>query len=77
MKNILSFWGKTIMIRLTRINGKQFILNCELIETLEETPDTIITTINGKKHVVKESIEEIVKKVIEYKNEVLFINKTC
>jgi len=65
------------MIRLTRFNGKQFILNCELIETVEETPDTIITTINGKKHVVQESIEEIIKKVMEYKNEIIFINKKC
>ncbi len=56
------------MIRLSRFNGSSFILNCELIETIEETPDSVITTINGKKFVVAESAEEIVLKVIEYKN---------
>ncbi|RCX15520.1 flagellar protein FlbD [Anaerobacterium chartisolvens] len=56
------------MIRLSRLNGSSFILNCELIETIEETPDSVITTINGKKLVVAESAEEIVLKVIEYKN---------
>ncbi len=58
------------MIRLTRLNGTPFVLNCELIETLEETPDSVITTTNGKKYIVSESIEEIVEKVIEFKRNV-------
>lgn len=63
------------MIRLTRLNGSGFVLNCELIETLEPTPDTIITTTTGKKLVVAETIEEIVEKVIQYKKSVLYINR--
>jgi len=63
------------MIKLTRFNGTTFVLNCELIETVEETPDTVICITTGKKYVVKETIEQIVEKVIEYKNKVLFISK--
>jgi len=58
------------MIKLKRLNGTNFVLNCELIETVEETPDTVISTINGKKYIVMETIEEIVEKVIEYKRSV-------
>lgn len=61
------------MIRLTRLNGSGFVLNCELIETVESTPDTIITTTTGKKLVVSETIEEIIEKVVQYKKSVLFI----
>lgn len=71
----MSFWGKNIMIKVTRLNGSTFVLNCELIETVEATPDTVITTIHGKKFVVAESVEIIVSRVIKYKNELLFINK--
>ncbi|HZK26444.1 MAG TPA: flagellar FlbD family protein [Thermoclostridium sp.] len=55
------------MIDVTRLNKKSYVLNCEWIETIEETPDTVITLTNGKKFVVAETVEEIVQKVIEYK----------
>ncbi|MCX7841523.1 MAG: flagellar FlbD family protein [Clostridia bacterium] len=58
------------MIVLTRLNGTNFVLNCELIETIEATPDSVISTINGKKYVASETVEEIIKKVIEYKREI-------
>ena len=63
------------MIRLTRLNGTSYLMNCELIETIEETPDTVISTTTGKKFVVTESIEEIVEKVLQYKLKALFINR--
>lgn len=63
------------MIRLTRLNNSTFVLNCELIETIESTPDTIISTINGKKLVVLETIEEIVERVIQYKKQIQLINR--
>jgi len=59
------------MIVLTRLNGTNFVLNCELIETVEATPDTVISTTNGKKIVVSETVEEIVEKVIQYKRKIL------
>jgi len=55
------------MIILTRFNNKNFVVNAELIEFVEATPDTIITTTSGKKLIVKEPVEEVVRKVIEYR----------
>lgn len=55
------------MIKLLKLNGEEFILNCDLIETIEKTPDTIITLTNGKKFLVKDSIEAIINKVVIYK----------
>jgi len=55
------------MIELTKLNGAQFILNAELIETIEATPDTVVTLINGRKMMVKESVDDVVTKAVEYK----------
>ncbi len=41
------------MIELTKLNENKFILNADLIETIEETPDTVITLVSGKKIIVK------------------------
>jgi len=57
------------MIELTRLNGKDLVVNAELIELIESTPDTILTLTTGRKIMVKESVEEVVKKVKEYINE--------
>jgi len=56
------------MIELHRLNGKDIVINCELIEAVERTPDTVITMRNGNKFVVQESVPEIVELVIKYKN---------
>jgi flagellar protein FlbD len=55
------------MIKVTRLNGKEFVVNAEQIEFAEETPDTVITLISGKKIVVNENIDKVIEKVIEYK----------
>jgi flagellar protein FlbD len=68
---LLSFWGKNIMIKLTRLNGSSFVLNCELIETVEATPDTVITTTDSKKYVVVEKVDEIIEEVIKYKGRIM------
>jgi flagellar protein FlbD len=54
------------MISVTRLNGRKFVLNAELIRTIEENPDTIVTLISGEHLVVKESSKEIVRRVIDY-----------
>ena len=54
------------MICVTRLNDKKFILNAEIIRTVEENPDTIITLISGEHMVVKESMAEVVRRTIEY-----------
>lgn len=55
------------MITLTRLNMQKFSLNADLIETIETTPDTVITTVTGKKYVVHESEQIVLDKVIAYK----------
>ncbi len=55
------------MIKLQRLNKEEFVCNADLIETLEATPDTVITLINGKKFMVKNSVDDIVKQVINYR----------
>jgi flagellar protein FlbD len=59
------------MIKLTRFKTKshEFVLNAELIESVEETPDTVITLTNGNKVIVEESMDDIVRLVIEYRRE--------
>jgi len=55
------------MIRLTRINQVPLVLNSDLIEHVEATPDTVIAMTNGQKLMVMESIDEIIQKVIEFR----------
>lgn len=55
------------MVRLTRINHSVFILNSDLIEHLEVTPDTVITLTNGQKFVVLESADEVISRVIDFR----------
>jgi len=59
------------MITLTKLNGTTVVINAELIETLEATPDTIITLTNGKKFLVKEDTNEVARRVVEYRRETL------
>lgn len=54
------------MIQVTRLNNKPFVLNAELIRTVEETPDTTITLINGDHFIVKESMREVVDRAVAY-----------
>ena len=54
------------MIPVTRLNGKRFVVNAELIRYIEKTPDTMITLTSGDKLMVKESLEDVVKLAIEY-----------
>lgn len=54
------------MISVTRLNGDRFVLNAELIRTVEENPDTIITLLNGDHIIVRENMAEVVRRSIEY-----------
>ena len=56
------------MIKLTRLDGREFIINAELIEMFEATPETVVTlTIDKKRMVVRESVDEVWQKVVEFK----------
>ena len=57
------------MILLKKLNGEEFVLNCDLIETIMENPDTTILLTNGKHLIVRESNEEVVDKVVEFRRE--------
>jgi flagellar protein FlbD len=55
------------MIQLSRLNGNHFVLNCELIKAIEATPDTVITLSTGEKIMVRESVDDVVKKTMDYR----------
>ncbi len=51
------------MIKLTRLNGEQFALNCDLIERIEESPDTVLTLVDGKHIMVTERLSDIIDSI--------------
>ena len=55
------------MIELTRFNGSLFILNADLIETIEALPDTTIKTVNGKTYVAKDPVSAVLDKIIAFR----------
>jgi len=58
------------MIRVTRMNGTDLIINAELIEFIEATPDTVMTLTTGRKFVLKDSVEDLIDKIISYRREI-------
>lgn len=58
------------MIEITKMNGTKITVNADMIEIVEETPDTVITLSTGKKIIAKESRQEIKNLVILYRKEV-------
>ena len=54
------------MICLTRLNGNAFVVNAERIRYVESTPDTMLCCDNGEKLIVKESLQEVVRRAIDY-----------
>ena len=54
------------MIFLTKLDGKEFLLNELMIESVTETPDTVITLSNGHTNIVRESMKELQNKILEY-----------
>lgn len=58
------------MIRVTRINHVPLILNADLIEHVEVTPDTVISLVNGQKFMVLETPEEVISRVVEFRRSI-------
>ncbi len=54
------------MIVLTRLNGARFVVNAEMIRTVEQKPDTTIVLANGETLIVKETMEDVIAKAVEY-----------
>lgn len=59
------------MIRITRLNDSEAIINADLVEIIEATPDTIITLIDGTRFVARESPEELVDRIQRYRAGIL------
>jgi len=59
------------MIIVTRLNGPPMALNCDLIERVEATPDTVMTLVDGTKYVVSESVEVVIDRVREFRASVI------
>jgi len=55
------------MIKVTRLNGNELVINADLIEFVEALPDTIISLVTGKKIMIKESIDIVIARVAEFK----------
>ena len=60
------------MIKLERLNGQELVINADLIELIEAKPDTIITLTTGEKYIVKDSVDDIITKVKQYKQGISF-----
>lgn len=58
------------LIKVTGLNNKEFYLNDEIIEKIEQVPETIITLTNGKKYIVLEKPDIVIERVIEYKRKI-------
>jgi flagellar protein FlbD len=65
------------MIQVTRINHLPLVLNADLIEHMEATPDTVISLTNGQKLVVLESVDEVVKRVIDFRRSIHVAPQVC
>ncbi len=64
------------MIIVSRLNGARLAINADHIERIEETPDTVITLLDGKKILVLDSVMDVIDRVVEYRASVLRISYT-
>ena len=55
------------MIKVTKLNGRELMVNADLIEFIESTPDTLISLTTGRKIMVLEDLEEVVKRTVGYR----------
>lgn len=62
------------MIHLTRLNQNGLVVNSDLIEHIETTPDTVVSLTTGQKFVVQESVDEVVRRVVAFRRSILMNN---
>ncbi len=55
------------MIKVTRLDGTEYFLNPHQIESLETTPDTVVTFVSGKKLIIKESVDKVIRDIVKYR----------
>ena len=59
------------MIQLTRLNNSPLIVNSDLVKFVEQSPDTVITLVNGEKLLVREKADEVLNRIVEFRRSVL------
>jgi flagellar protein FlbD len=64
------------VIVLTRLNGEPLLLNCDLIECVETVPDTVLTLTSGNKLIVRDSMEQIQAKIVDFKRKIYAPNES-
>ena len=57
------------MIEVHRLNGELFVLNSDMIETIDVTPDTVVRLVNGHRYIIKENFDDIKKAVVAFRRE--------
>lgn len=69
---ICAEWSRgEFVIQLTRLNNQPLVVNADLIKLVEQAPDTVITLVTGEKLVVRESTEDVIRRVIGFRRELL------
>ena len=64
------------MIKLQKLNGFEIVVNAELIESVEATPDTVINLATGNRYLVRDSVRDVIEKVVDYRKKV-YSEKKC
>ncbi|OGR50319.1 MAG: hypothetical protein A2049_12955 [Elusimicrobia bacterium GWA2_62_23] len=64
------------MIKLEKLNGSMVVVNAELIESVEAAPDTVINLATGNRFIVKDPVDAVIAKVVEYKKQV-YAERKC
>ena len=59
------------MIILRKLTGKEISINADLIESIEASPDTVVTLVTGNRYVVKDTVDEVIGKVIEFRHKIM------
>ena len=59
------------MVQLTRLNNQPVVVNSDLIKFVEQSPDTLITLVNGEKFMVLENPDEVVERIVDYRRSVM------
>jgi len=65
------------VIEVTRLKGGQMALNAELVEMVESTPDTVVSLTTGRKVLVQEPVDEVMRRIIAYRRSLRMITPFC
>ena len=71
LAEFLSLAKGQCMIQLTRLNNARLAVNCDLIKYVEEAPDTVLTLVSGEKLVVRETTEQVIERVRQFRRSIL------